>query len=400
MDFKTLIELCEPTLGRLLARNWNLKALSDLEKIRTEGNSPDQYASRFFAAISRIVSDDVPATKELFDEAPMLEPEVFEQLSASSLDALAQSYLEQTQKWISPGDAGSETVVGDSIRATEQLQRCAQTALDRVAATSRTIADHFKAALSQAGMSPDLKKAFEHTALLSAGVGDAVTRLLKSQNADLAKVSKGLAGFDGGEAAAKNLSETLSFRVPGAPPRDGDSAAELVRRLSDPIYPNLDDLKPLPNPIFKTNEELAELRRTIKELVEVAKRQAELSQALTETSRLALQEAIASGDYADKALRQTRNGVLIAAASLVLSVVFGFVGMRLSVSSGKSTDAQLERLIDVTEKMNRATATTFAADASLREQELGALREIARQLQDLRKQMVQPSGSAKSQESR
>lgn len=90
---------------------------------------------------------------------------------------------------------------------------------------------------------------------------------------------------------------------------DVDDAISKVRipALYDAQSFNLSD--PPPNPIWETNSHLAELTDTVTQLVDVARHQAELSQAIRNASDLALQNAIQSGEEAKAATKLARRSV-------------------------------------------------------------------------------------------
>jgi hypothetical protein len=141
-----------------------------------------------------------------------------------------------------------------------------------------------------------------------------------------------------------------------------------------------------PNPIHQTNEELSELSGTVRQLVDIGRHQSELSQALTETSQLALQQSIASGEAANRAIQQARNGVLIAAVTLLISVIVAGINIYDSHALSNSTDTKLERLITSVDRLGVEMKARGSSDSQRAGDEIHALQEIERQLQTINAQ--------------
>lgn len=174
------------------------------------------------------------------------------------------------------------------------------------------------------GIGDDLKKSFERTAKLSASLGDALAHLRP------------------------------------LPVQDFHFAP-----------PELPYLEPPRNPIFDTNKELAELTQTTKDLVGLAQNQAELSQSLAETSRLALAETVRSGEQAKTATR-------LAAAGIVITVIIAAGTIYYNYRHGEAAEAHLQQEIQVLHEISREQR---GADSHSQD-EVRALGEILRALQD------------------
>ena len=88
VNLQTIVELRDPTLGRIFTRNCNLGAIKEVRKIRDDGTSADEYAARFFAAISRAVPEEAPLNAEAFQAGNGIDYTAVHQLSPDRLDDL------------------------------------------------------------------------------------------------------------------------------------------------------------------------------------------------------------------------------------------------------------------------------------------------------------------------
>jgi hypothetical protein len=174
------------------------------------------------------------------------------------------------------------------------------------------------------GIGDDLKNSFERTARLSASLGDALAHLRP------------------------------------LPVQDFHFAP-----------PELPYIEPPRNPIFETNKELAELTRTTRDLVGLAQNQAELSQSLAETSRLALAETVRSGEQAKRATQ-------LAAAGIIITVVIAAGTIFYNYIHNQAAEAHLQHEIQV---LNEISRQQRAADGHGQE-EVSALGEILGALQN------------------
>lgn len=77
-----------------------------------------------------------------------------------------------------------------------------------------------------------------------------------------------------------------------------------------------------PNPILETNRQLADLTDTVTQLVSVERQQAELTQAICNTSNLALKNSIESGEEAKTATRVARRTIVVTIIIAALSIIY------------------------------------------------------------------------------
>ncbi len=119
------------------------------------------------------------------------------------------------------------------------------------------------------------------------------------------------------------------------------------------------------NPVWETNHQLSELTATVTQLVDVARQQAELSQAIRNASDLALQNAIQSGDQAKAATRLARKGVWLTFGAIIVAIIFGVLTVGVSLYETGHESANVE---------NR------------QQEEIRVLREISDQLNGLNRQ--------------
>ena len=185
------------------------------------------------------------------------------------------------------------------------------TGLDALAAAGKTTAFDALAAL---GSRDELARSFEHTSLLARGVDDVLSNIrVPTRTYDMPTL------------------ETPNLELP-------------------------------PNPIWETNRQLAELTGTVSQLVDVARRQAELSQAIRNASDLALKNSIQSGDEAKAATQLTRQNVRLTFRAIIVAILIGIlnVGFAVYVYHRESANAEVRR-----------------------QEEIRVLREISNQLKEL-----------------
>jgi hypothetical protein len=132
------------------------------------------------------------------------------------------------------------------------------------------------------------------------------------------------------------------------------------------------ELRPLPNPVYETNNQLVELSRTTRDLVDIAQRQAELSRSLTETSGLSLAETVKSG-------QQARNATRLAAAGILVSILIASATFYYNSHQSRAADARTQEEIRVLREISREQSQT--TDARIQD-ETSVLRQILRELQD------------------
>jgi hypothetical protein len=250
-------------------------------------------------------------------------------------------------------------------------------------------------ALAGLGHSDELKRSLESmdsaarmTALAGLGRGDELKRPLESMNS--AARMTGLAGlghsdelkrsFESINSAAKmaglaglGINDELkrSLEHTSLLARDVDDALSNIRipaRTYDMLGQSIEapTLEPPPNPIWETNRQLAELTDTVTQLVDVARQQAELSQAIRNASDLALQTAIQSGDEARAATQLARKSVRLTFGAIIVAIIIAILNVSVAVY-----------------EKHRESAT---AD-DRRQEEIRVLREISGQLKGLKGQV-------------
>ncbi len=203
------------------------------------------------------------------------------------------------------------------------------------------------------------------------GISDALKATGGDNVAKLAKELSSLGISDGLKTAFGHTSQLTS------------SLGEALAHLRATPAPELPYLEPPRNPILDTNEQLAELSRTTKDLVGIAQKQAELAQSLTETSQLALVEAIRSGKQAKIATR-------LAAAGIIATVIIAIATMYYNYRRSQAAEAHFRYQIQVLSENWRAQR---AAADSHSQDELRALGEIFRAMQNSKN--VTPSSPRK-----
>jgi hypothetical protein len=179
---------------------------------------------------------------------------------------------------------------------------------------------------------------------------------------------EGMAGLAAKQAAVGPASEELrrSFEQISLRARDVDEALSKVR--VPPIYdaPSIDLQDLRPNPILETNSHLAELTDTVTQLVDVARHQAELSQAIRNASDLALQNAIQSGNEAKAATELARRSVRLTFWAIIVAVIVGILSIGFSLYENLRESATAE---------------------GHRQEEIRVLRNMSGQLKDLSREV-------------
>jgi hypothetical protein len=172
----------------------------------------------------------------------------------------------------------------------------------------------------------------------------------------------GLAGLGADNAMTRAMEHTSLLA------RDVDAALSNIRipaRAYDMPSLEVPNLDLPPNPVWETNRQLAELTDTVTQLVDVARQQAELSQAIRNASDLALKNAIQSGDEAKAATQLARKSVRLTFGAIVVAVIIGILTVGVTVYENRRESANVE---------NR------------RQEEIRVLREISGQLKGLNRQ--------------
>ncbi len=150
-----------------------------------------------------------------------------------------------------------------------------------------------------------------------------------------------------------------------------DRAIENMRILAPrqdgfgPIHDRMEIPEMPVNPIWETNRQLTELTGSVMQLVEVARQQAELSQAIRNTSDHALENSIQSGNEAKAATQLARKSVGLTRWAIIVSSVIAILSNALMfyVNQGGNSTGE-----------------------ALRQEEIRILRDISSELKGLRAQ--------------
>lgn len=196
------------------------------------------------------------------------------------------------------------------------------------------------------------KRAIEGLAVPDFGSNDGMKRAL--ENLDLLPKhgidDKLLRSLERTSELARAMDRTLSnIKVPRVPtPEIPPIESEWA------LSPNHEFItREIPaNPIFETNRELSELTATVRQLFDVFQQQAELSQAIRESSDLALRHAISSGEDAKAATRLARKSIRLTLAAIVVAIVTAIVTIYDNHHLSSTTDDRLKEEIRVLHEMS------------------------------------------------
>jgi len=112
--------------------------------------------------------------------------------------------------------------------------------------------------------------------------------------------------------------------------------------LNRPLIPATE-----PNPVWQTNSQLSELKDTVTQLVDVARQQAELSQAIRTSADLALKYAVQSGEDAKAATLLARKSVRLTLIAIGVAIIVAIAGIAVNFNLSNSADARLKEEIRV-----------------------------------------------------
>ena len=171
-----------------------------------------------------------------------------------------------------------------------------------------TMGKFFESMAKPVGISEELRRSFEHTALLARNVDQSLSNM---------RISTPAVGWSHDD-----------FEVPSVP-------------------------EPPPNPIWETNSHLSELAGTVTQLVDVARQQAELSQAIRTSADLALKYAIQAGEDAKAATLLARKGVRLTSFAITVAIIVGLVSIAVSYRLSNSTDVRLKQEIQLLGDISR-----------------------------------------------
>jgi len=323
MNFSSVVELRDPTLGRMLVRNLSMSTLSAISDLIRQGVSADQFAAQFFATLARRVPDGILEDRNSYEGGARIDHTEFMALSLDALDSLAAAYLEKTAITGRQSGRNNESSVSPDVstsrceqsqlteRHTERLLCSVRNSIETTRKVSGSIAQTIRGtddALRKTletinGPTDALRRSFEQTSLLARGIDDALSKIPT--------------------LASDRLTPTLE------PPSPKFS--------QDLVIPE--------NPVWETNRRLAELIDSVTQLVGVARQQAELSQAIRNASDLALTSAIQSENHANAAASLARKGVGLTLLAIVVAITIGGVGIWFNSRQGTATDGRLEEEI-------------------------------------------------------
>jgi hypothetical protein len=344
------IELRDSSLGRMLAWPYRFNIIVEAAKLPLEDSSADDSTARFFAIVARRASDEAPATAEAYDAGTRIDPTHFAELSKDALDALAGAYLaEEAGSMVSQpprADGATDPLPGE--RQSERLLRLVKASIDELNKSALAFEGH----LNQLTIPESLKRSFAHTSLL-----------------------------------AHNLDDSLAkMRMPAL------SAGSAER-------PGL-ELPP---------SAMVEINNLLAKLLDISRQQAELSAALTQTSQAALGQAVSSGEHAKRA-------TWLAVVAILVVVMLGGVSTYDNHQLASRTEGHLDTLTETvkpfvdlqrqsitalgalqgtvvsTAKTAEAMSNASDADRASRQDEIQALRDLTRQIENL----IQAPTAAKS----
>jgi hypothetical protein len=206
-----------------------------------------------------------------------------------------------------------ESVAGpgrDAMKALEQHElgviRDARKAIESVAGPGRDATKAFRSISGLGGISDELRRSLERTALLAGNVDRSLSNM----------------------ALPAWYHEDI--RLPPLTPLPA----------------------PEPNPVWQTNTHLSELTGTVTQLVDVARQQAELSQAIRTSADLALKYAIQSGEDAKAATLLARKGVRLTAIAITVAMLIAAVSIVVNRNLSNSTDVRLKEEIRLLQQLN------------------------------------------------
>jgi hypothetical protein len=355
MDISTLgtpIEIRDATLGRMLFARQNVGTTRKTWALLKEAEHADQFASEYFAAIARSVSDDAPISKASYESGAQLSVDQFLGLNDAARDAISAAYLagepELSRGPIVPASVSDEISAQPPEASTpeRQTETFAKTVRRyhtiNTEALNKALRDMRGASAVEATMA-SLTSASALVRDQLASVSLPNLRALPGQAA-LDSILAGLPGersrlaleaaLPGATAAQRMLDSISGAKALGdvSMTHLADSIQKQTKQLGHILPSELQpvpmslvsrplDLSLPPNPILKTNKTLEQVQCELDKLVTITNSQAQLTQSLFDTAKATLQQAITYGKEARDATRYTRIGVWVAMATLVISIV-------------------------------------------------------------------------------
>jgi hypothetical protein len=325
MKITNIVEVRDPTLGRLLVRKLTIGAMQDARDLLDKRLSGDEFVSEFFAWLARKVPDAEPVNAKSYEAGTTVTLSEFVALTPEARDRLAGDYLKQNE----PLRRSSPTAVGPSSPLEEPTgkntsERQTELLVRFVAEQStsfKSSAEWFTRFLrGETVVAPweDPKK-LQRFGLL--GPNDEITRAMKH----VSDLSSDMHRILGGAGSPSHSPELL-------PPRP------------EYVYP-----KPQPDPAWETVERVSKMNEDTTRLVEFSQKQAELSQALinlseviAKNSDVALRVAKQSGEEASNATRLARASIWVTLIAIVVSAFTGLYSVHSAIQNSNQLSASAE----------------------------------------------------------
>jgi hypothetical protein len=334
---------CKPSFKSLL---------SIIQDLSLDGVPADEFAARFFTAIARRVSPEVSEDLESYKAGVQINLVEFSALSPKALDCLANTYLEKTEAGnacaIDKGNESSSPSSGTQKQHDHKVEEfhSAERPTERLLRTVREASNQYSSLREGIGRSSNelekIRNGLEFPGqqlrkmLGALAPGDQARKILNVSRGPTDQLMKSL---EHTSLLASNLDRTLSkIRTPDLSNKLASPTLEATTR---DVLPNL---KLIENPARETNRRLVELTDAVAQLVRVAQQQAELSQAIRDSSDVALHYAIRSREEATAATLLARKGVRLTFWAIVVAILTAglSMGINLYLSAGMDNRVQQE----------------------------------------------------------
>lgn len=363
MNFVSIVELRDATLGRILVRNLSVSAISAIEDLPEQGLSADEFVARFLAALARKVPDEAAQDHKSYEAGAEIDLGELTALSPNALDCLAAAYIDKTHGWNqhggnkgqrpdSPDGAKPLEAKPDGVQPGErQTQRLLRIVKDAVRVFRESLAS------VELSISDEMKKSFASMAEL--GISGDVGRSMESISANLKKTMASVSGLGISDELRRSAEHTSRLA------RDVDHALSDMRtpRLTSEVpRPSFEMPELAPNPVWETNRQLAELTGSVAQLVNVARHQAELSQAIRKTSELALSQAVQSREDAKAAALLARKSVRLTFWAIVFALLTAILSVAFTVNDNRNlntaSDGRVKEEIRILQEISRKLSAT------------------------------------------
>ncbi len=320
MNIVSVVELQEPTLGRLLVSKLTVSVLSQARELLDEGLAADDFASEFFAAQARRARDEAPVSRTSYNDGEAISPEELKALTPEARDRLAADYLALNQpSGESKSGARTAPLAGSPLAGTNPAERGTDRLMRYVEQKRTSFMEDPERGLRilngpSAGASWEDPQKLRSLGLLD--VNDEFTRAAK-QVADL---SSDMRRMLGGTLGPLHLPEMFSTM---------------------PVPP---DLKPAPDPGWETVAQVSKMRDDIAPLVAVAQKQAELTLALVDYSKAIAKDSNKSLHLAVHSSKQAAAATRLAGVSVILTLLAILAALFIGRYSVNSTIANANLL--------------------------------------------------------